>query len=102
MSRGQKLSRRATEERAQKSFQVLRLAVVPLGDRSCNMQNQTSICCLGHQRPPQKNPRKGPWNDPMNPKAPTYRRADVGKNPAGPGASTAGTPPPMRERREGG
>ncbi len=31
-----------------------RLAVVPLGDRSCAMQNQTSICCLGNHRPPQK------------------------------------------------
>jgi hypothetical protein len=46
VSRGQKLSRRASEEREYKVFEVLQVAFMPLGGGSCSMQNQTSICCL--------------------------------------------------------
>ena len=38
-----------------KFFEVLQLAVVRLSAIvPAIMQNQTSICCLSHQRPPQK------------------------------------------------
>src|SRR5260370_2984083 len=52
-------------------FRALQLAFVPLGGGSCGKQNQTSLCCLGHERPSQKielviscqssNNSKGAW-----------------------------------------
>jgi hypothetical protein len=35
-------------------FKFFRSRFLPLGDCSCFQQNQTSICCLSHEGPPQK------------------------------------------------
>src|SRR5881296_3518110 len=39
----------ALEGRAKSFFKFFRSRFLPLGDCSCSMQNQTSICCLRHE-----------------------------------------------------